>query len=98
MASIDRQLHRRMLHEGRMSRTAYRKLRRSVDLDARDDAVNAPIRRHAALLDEALRWLTTSGPRIRIQNERDQLRLRIVSYHPTKGFRTQRGDPVEVSK
>lgn len=82
-SNIARKIQRSMVRAGKMTPKAYKALRRKIDVEAIDDAVNAPIRRLAWALSKA--GMPT-----------DHLRLREIIYHPTKGFRSFRGAEVEA--
>lgn len=94
--SLRRSMMRWQVRNGKLSLKAYRATLRRVDVGAKDDEVNAPRRRWAWMVRAEIKRDDRHDPTVRtLQNMLRQMRLVEVQYHPTKGYRFRRGEPIE---
>lgn len=97
MSSLQRQMQRRALRNGKITEDQYKRARRRVDIASVADRWNAPLRKWAAFAREQSAQSEPGDeawPEYRcVQNFLKQAFLAEVVYHPTKGFRVRRGEP-----
>ena len=93
MSRLAREVQRSRLHSGKITEEEYRALRKPIDVDERDDSIKSIISMKAKLLYKRIDfWGPESPMGFHLRNLRDNLFLREVIYHPTKGYRTRQGE------
>lgn len=93
--NLRRSMMRWQVRNGKLSQKAYRATLRRVDVGAKDDEINAPRRLWARDVRAAIKHYGGHDAIIRtLENTLRQLHLVEVQYHPTKGYRFRRGEPI----